>query len=207
MAAALHRRRHSVRAAAVRPPGVHPVHLRHHRQAEVHRARRGRHAAAEPQDAQAAVRPPAGRPLLLFLHHQLGGVEPALRRALRGGERDALRRLALRARREDSFRLRGQGALHALRHFGEVHRRHREARPAPARHAPARRAAHDPVHRLAARAGELRLCVRRREERRLPVFDLGGHRHHGRLRRRQSHPAGVPRRAAVPLPRNCGGSV
>jgi len=72
-------------------------------QAEVHRARRGRRAAAEPQDAQAAVRRAAGRPLLLFLHHQLGGVEPAVRRALRGGERDALRRLALRAQRQILF--------------------------------------------------------------------------------------------------------
>ena len=37
----------AVRADAVRAPGLHPVQFRHHRHAQVHRARRGRRAAAE----------------------------------------------------------------------------------------------------------------------------------------------------------------
>ena len=50
-------RRARVRAAAVRPPALHPLLARHHRRAEVHRARRRRHAAAAPEGAAAARRP------------------------------------------------------------------------------------------------------------------------------------------------------
>ena len=45
-----------LRAAAVRPSALHPVLVRHHRRAEVHRARRRRHAAAAPEGAPAALR-------------------------------------------------------------------------------------------------------------------------------------------------------
>ena len=50
-------------AAAVQSPGVRAVHFGHHRQAEVHRARRRRHAAAVAEDLQVPLRRPAGRPL------------------------------------------------------------------------------------------------------------------------------------------------
>ncbi len=53
------RRAAQLRAAAVRPPALHPVFLRHHRRAEVHRARRRRHAAAAPEGTPAAHRPAA----------------------------------------------------------------------------------------------------------------------------------------------------
>ena len=53
---ALQGRRDRIRTPALRPPGLHPVHLGDHRQAQVHRARRGRLAALGPQDVQAAVR-------------------------------------------------------------------------------------------------------------------------------------------------------
>ena len=46
-----------LRAAAVRSPALHPVLLRHDRRAEMHRARRRRHAAAASQGAPAAMRP------------------------------------------------------------------------------------------------------------------------------------------------------
>ena len=42
------RARARLRAAAVQPPALHPLLLRHHRRAEVHRARRGRDAPAAP---------------------------------------------------------------------------------------------------------------------------------------------------------------
>ena len=52
-------RRARVRAAAVRPPDLHPLLLRHDRRAQGDRARRRRHAAAAPQGAGAAHRPQA----------------------------------------------------------------------------------------------------------------------------------------------------
>ncbi len=51
-----------VRAAALRSSAVHPVFLGHHRRAQVHRARRRRHAAAAPEGAPAAHRREARRP-------------------------------------------------------------------------------------------------------------------------------------------------
>ena len=78
-------------------PLLHPVHLGHHRQAQVHRARRRRHAAAAPEDVQAAVRRAAGDRFFYYTTTQLGDVEPAVRRPRRRGERDALRRLAVRS--------------------------------------------------------------------------------------------------------------
>ena len=69
--------------------------------------------------------------------------------------------------------------IHPLRHLGQVPRCDREARPAAARYARPRGAAHDHLDRLAARRRELRLRVRERQERRVPVVDLRRHRHHG----------------------------
>ncbi len=207
MAAQAHARRDPVRADAVRASGLHPVQLRHHRHAQVHRARRGRRAAAEPEDAQAAVRHPPRRPLLLLLHDQLGGVEHALPRPVRRGDGDAVRRLAVRARRQDPLGLCREGAHHPFRHLGEVHRRAGKARPRADRNAPAPGHAHDPVHRLAAGARELRLRVCESEGRRVPVVHLGRHRHHVGLCRRESGPAGVPRRDPVPVPGHGGGRV
>ena len=70
----------AVRAAAVRPPALHPVFVGHHRRAQVHRARRRRHAAAAPQGAPAApdVRP--RRPALLLHDLRLDDVELAASR-------------------------------------------------------------------------------------------------------------------------------
>ena len=87
--------RHRVRAPAVRPSALHPVFLGHDRRAQVHRARRRRHAAAAPEGASAPHRPQARRPAVL-LHHlrlddvELAGVGPRLRR-----HAAAVRRLAL----------------------------------------------------------------------------------------------------------------
>lgn len=51
-----HGRRAGVSQDAVRPPLVHPLHVGHHRAAEVHRARHGRHAAPAAQGAPPALR-------------------------------------------------------------------------------------------------------------------------------------------------------
>ena len=68
---------HRVRAAAVRPSALHPLLVRHHRRAEMHRARRGRHAAAAPEGAPAALRRQAGRAAVLLHHLRLDDVELA----------------------------------------------------------------------------------------------------------------------------------
>ena len=78
-------------------PALHPLLLGHDRAAQVHRARRRRHAAAAPQGARAAHRSHPRRPDLL-LHHlrlddvELDGDQPGGRR--HGG---ALRRRPARA--------------------------------------------------------------------------------------------------------------
>ncbi len=57
---------------AVRSPALHPVLLGHDRRAEVHRARRRRHADSAPEGASAALRHPGRRPRVL-LHHAADG--------------------------------------------------------------------------------------------------------------------------------------
>jgi acetoacetyl-CoA synthetase len=72
----------------------------------------------------------AGRPPVL-LHHlrlddvELAGLRPGLRR-----HAAALRRLALRRPRQHPVRLRRCRRHDAFRHLGQVHRRHRQDRPA-----------------------------------------------------------------------------
>ena len=63
------------------------------------------------------------------------------------------------------------------------------------------------LDRLAARARGLRLGLRAREARRPLVVDLGGHRHHRLLRRRQPDRAGLARRDPGALPRHAGGGL
>ena len=53
---ALRAGRHRLRPGRVQPPALHPVFVRHHRRAEVHRARHGRRAAAAHQGASASQR-------------------------------------------------------------------------------------------------------------------------------------------------------
>ena len=76
-----------VRDAAVRPPALHPLLVGHHRRAEVHRARRRRHAAPAPQGAPAARRRAARRPAVLLHDLRLDDVELARCRARRRGRR------------------------------------------------------------------------------------------------------------------------
>ena len=100
--------------------------------------------------------------------------------------RDALRRLAVRARtRTILFDYAREGAHHPLRHLGRSSStRWRSAAWRRWIRTTCRGAAHDHLDRLAARAGELRLRLRDDQEGRLPRLDLRRHRHHGRLRRR-----------------------
>jgi hypothetical protein len=70
------------RGAALRPPALHPVLLRHHRQAQVHRPRRRRHPAPAPEGAGAAHRPGPRATGSVLLHHlRLDDVELAGQRA------------------------------------------------------------------------------------------------------------------------------
>ena len=72
-----------------------------------------------------------GRPRLLFHDAglddvELAGLGPRLRR-----HPAALRRLAVPSRRQHPVGLRAGGEGHAVRHVGEIHRRHQEGRAAP----------------------------------------------------------------------------
>ncbi len=73
--------RDRLRAAALRPPAVHHVFLGHHGRAQVHRARRRRHAAAAPEGAPPAYRRQGRRPRVLLHHLRLDDVELAGLRA------------------------------------------------------------------------------------------------------------------------------
>ena len=87
-----------VRGAGLRPPALRPVLLRHHRQAETHRARPRRDPAGTRQGAGFALRPRSRRPVLLVHHHRLDDVE-LLRLGPAGGRsRGHLRRRSLLAR-------------------------------------------------------------------------------------------------------------
>ena len=154
-----------VRAAAVRPSALHPVFLGHHRRAEVHRARRRRHAAAAPEGAPAAQRRASRGDRAVLLHHlRLDDVELAGLGA-RVRTRRCCSTTARRSIRDGRmlFDFADAERMTHLRHLGQVHRR--AARKAGAR-ADARRTSSRALRtialdRLAARAGELRLRLRR----------------------------------------------
>ncbi len=64
--AAVQAAQNRIRAAAVQSSALHHVFLRHHRRAEMHRARRRRHAHAAPEGTRAARRHQARRPHVLI---------------------------------------------------------------------------------------------------------------------------------------------
>ena len=85
----LHRQRCDrcrLRAAAVRPSGLHPLFVGHHRRAQGDRARHRRHAPAAPEGADAAHRPQARGQALLLHHLRLDDVELAGERARPRGD-------------------------------------------------------------------------------------------------------------------------
>ncbi len=84
-----------VRAATFRPSALHPVLVGHDGRAEVHRARRGRHAAAAPERTPAARGRASWRPPVLLHDLRLDDVELARQRAGVAGNRRPLRRFAL----------------------------------------------------------------------------------------------------------------
>ena len=122
------RARARLRAAAVQPPALHPLFLRHHGRAEVHRARRGRHAPAAPEGAPAARGPEAQRPPVLLHHLRLDDVELADERARHRGDAGALRRQPLPPGPGGAVAHGGRGARHDLRHERQVPLRAAEAR-------------------------------------------------------------------------------
>ncbi len=95
-----------LRAAAVPSSALYPLFVRHHRRAEMHRARRRRHAAPASEGAPPAQRSARRRPRLLFHHLRLDDVELAGLRAGQRRDADAVRRLAVRADAERAVRLR-----------------------------------------------------------------------------------------------------
>ena len=118
-----------VRAAALRPPALHPLLLGHDRRAEVHRARRRRHAAPAPEGAPAAHRRAARRARLLLHDLRLDDVELARRRARGRGDAGALRRLAVPSRAPTcSGTWPTSERVDGLRHQRQVHRRLQEGR-------------------------------------------------------------------------------
>ena len=116
------------RARALRPPALHPVLLRHHRRAQMHRPLGRRHAAPASQGAPAAFRHRRRRPRLLLHHARLDDVELAGLGARLGRDAAPLRRLALPSRAGDAVRLCRRRARDLLRHLGQVHRRGEEGR-------------------------------------------------------------------------------
>ena len=81
VARAVHRRADRLSGAAVRPSAVHPVLVGNDGCAEMHRARRRRHAVATPEGTPAARRPQVRRPPVLLHDLRLDDVELAGLRA------------------------------------------------------------------------------------------------------------------------------
>ena len=111
-----------VRAAAVRPPGLHSLFVGHDRRAQGDRARRRRHPAPAPEGAAAAHRPQAGGSDLLFHHLRLDDVELAGERACDRRDPGGVRRLALPSRWQPPVRSGAGGRRHRFRHQRQVSR-------------------------------------------------------------------------------------
>ena len=121
-------RRATLRAAALRPSVVHPLFLRHHRQAQVHHPPFGGHIAQARHRTRVARRARREHRALLLHHLRLDDVELARLRPFRRGAAGALRRLALSPGPRTPVRAgRGRGR-HPFRRLGEIHRRRAQGR-------------------------------------------------------------------------------
>ena len=198
-------RRASLRARRIRRAALHSLFVRHDGRAEVHRARRRRHAAPASQGARAAHGHPRRRRRVLLHDLRLDDVE--LARLGARVARDA--RCSTTARRcipipafsgvspsASASAIFGTSAkyLSALEKSGF----------AAARAARVAGAALHPLDGLAARAGELRLRLPQRQGRRAARVDRRRHRSDLVLRARQSIAARSSRRAAMPRARHEG---
>ena len=101
-------------------------------------------------------------------------------------------------------RLRRDRADDGVWHLGQVYRRDSQGGTRSRADASARRAAHDVLDRVAARARGLRLRLRVGQEGIVPRVDLGRHRPRLVLRAGRSDRSGVARRTPVPRPRDAG---
>ena len=184
-----------------RLPFDHPLFILylvgHDRRAEVHRARRRRHAAAAPQGAPAPMRRPRRRPPLLLHDLRLDDVE--LARVGARHRRDA--RCSTTARRSSpSGRVLCDYADAGARRRSSARRRSTSTRAA--------RPGFEPIDAATTcrRCGSITstgsplapesfdYVYRRHQARRAARLDLRRHRHHLVLRRRRSDRAGVARR-------------
>ncbi len=84
------RRAHTFRPAAVRPPPLHPLFVRHHGRSQVHRSPRRRHSPQASDGAGAQYRSQEGGPSVLLQHLRVDDVELARLGAGRGGDPAAL---------------------------------------------------------------------------------------------------------------------
>ena len=206
------------RMAALRPSDLDRLFERHHRPAQAHRARAGRHPADDvrlrpaPRPGPELRRQQLRRALPLVQLDRLGDVElaalgPGLRHdhlhlrrqsGRQQGEARLGRAVALRGAAQGHFLRRRRGLLlqlHEGRARGQGLRR-------PLARARARQ------HRLAAVRGGAALghgaAARGRRARGVVVQHFGRHRFLRRLRRRQPRAARGAGADAVPLPRRCG---
>ena len=189
-------RRAPVRSAAVRSSALHPVLVGHHRRAQVHRARRRRHADSAPEGASAPLRHQAGRSRLLLHDLRLDDVELAGLGA--GVRRDAAcsttdRRSIPTATSCSTWPIRPESRCLAPRpkFIDAVQKASLVAARGHIASTTVRTIASTG---LAARTGELRLRLRARQARRPPRVDLGRHRHRRLLCAGQSRRSGVARR-------------
>ena len=111
-----------VRRAAVRPPAVGPVLVRHHRPAQADRPGPGRDPARAPEEDASAPRRARRRPRVLVHHHGLDDVELPRRRAAHAGVDRALRRQSRPPGPRHAVGPRGARRDHHVRHERQLHR-------------------------------------------------------------------------------------
>ena len=131
------------RADGRRGHALHPLHLRHHRQAEGHRPHHRRLPGWRLRDHQVGVRPEGRRRVLVHGRHRLGH-RPQLRRLRAARQRRDGRDVRRRARLAEEGS--PVGDRRALRRVGVLHRAHRDSR------------VHEVGHRLAGAAQPVARC-------------------------------------------------
>ncbi len=190
------RGRARVRAASLRPPALGALQLGHDGAAEGDRPRPGRDPARAPEEAPPPPRRARRRPAVLVHDDRLDDVELPRRRPALGSVGRPLRREPGVPGSRDAVGSRRRGGHHVLRHERRLHRRLPEGGRSAARRARPLPPGQRRLDRLAARSRGLRLGARPARRGRLALLHLRRHRRLHGLRRRRSHPPGLPRRAA-----------
>ena len=196
-----------VRAAALRPPAVGALQLRHHRPPEGDRAWPGRHPARAPQEDEPAPRRPGRRPGVLVHHHRVDDVELPRGRAAHRRRDRALRRQPRAPRPGRAVGPRRAHGHDVLRHVGRVPGVVHEGRGGARRWARPRGAAQRRLHRLAAVARGLSVGLRPARRGHVAVLHLRRHRRVHGVRGRMPAAAGAHGRAPGARARRQGGGL